>query len=1083
MSTESATHTVLFSAQNGEEECLEEEESSDDEPNNLDFPTLQASIPSQTSEEGALRTKDIYDRCSHIFDELSQGRRKWSEEDGCQNNPEAPVLEPYKKQILTESDGRDKGHPSLLHALARKWGQYPINHPGLRQAVIHIVEGAPIGLSKEAAIWREAVSHGHLGFLEFIQQHRPTRLETILAMRDDRGWNFFHYVFGGLRIEGKRKKEILTLGMKYSPQATAEILSAQDKAEGNTPIHYAMHPQTCCGRGEEYIGLVEDMVKRADNLMRLGAEFNKLDQSPYQYCCSQSELKEAKKGQSGNAARGSTVAGDLGGKRENPSSVQESNPRMTLPVANSKISRGSNLAIDHLNPDEPLEVGSRTSSTNWLAAPTGHTLRRSPTIPPTLGVSQANPDHLPKPQQVGNGGAGEKEKRERENREKENREKENREKSKNRLLRFLHHHYIRERQDGIARDLIYGKNTNEKNLYFNATSLEGKSTDKIVDLIDRLSIGGFNSVLSCVCIPATCISPSVPVAPTQEPKTYSRRPRDSRKEPVLEVNPHQGRDCLKAVFDRLHKVGVRRIIRLHVDDMGDQPHMDSAIERAICGHDAFGIEDSRHGDPIIVEEFDWQKPDLGIEVIQKAAPDVEHLTLYWSGNTTILRGWASKEYGIPLLCRPATKSKLKTVVIKAAPGFERTERMRRIVEKFCESVKADIEKSAQPKIRADYQMSDIRRGPMASSSIVSLRGGDTSEGDNRDKWMAAMDHFRGALHRIHTSLPKVCRHAEKVKVALIDDGVALESLPTWLENQIVEASGIYYPSGEHTEKPWHCSTNGHGTVMANMITRVNPWVSLCSMRVHDTGASDGARMIEPRSAAMAVWGAIGRKADIICMSWTILAKVQNSSGETASSSGIQDLRNAIQAAVAAGVLIFCSANDDISVGVMDFLPYQQAPDYIFRIGAANAHGQRDRASEDVARMNFYLPGNKVAETDNPNATGPVEYHTGASVSTALAAGLASLIIYCAIVVQAYYKSVGNDQSAEEFARKHAALKVRNHMDTAFKSIKADGWGKRLYPPVWGAFGIAAKAIEAEIETEGKMHVLVDLVHRLSPQIR
>lgn len=63
---------------------------------------------------------------------------------------------------------------------------------------------------------------------------------------------------------------------------------------------------------------------------------------------------------------------------------------------------------------------------------------------------------------------------------------------------------------------------------------------------------------------------------------------------------------------------------------------------------------------------DWQKPDLGIDVIRHAAPDVQHLVLYWSGNQAILRGWASED-GIPRLCSPAEKPELKTVTIQAAP--------------------------------------------------------------------------------------------------------------------------------------------------------------------------------------------------------------------------------------------------------------------------------------------------------------------------------------------------------------------------------------------------------------------------------
>lgn len=56
---------------------------------------------------------------------------------------------------------------------------------------------------------------------------------------------------------------------------------------------------------------------------------------------------------------------------------------------------------------------------------------------------------------------------------------------------------------------------------------------------------------------------------------------------------------------------------------------------------------------------DWRKPDLSTDVIAYAAPTVEVVNLYWSGNQTVLRGWSCAE-GIPRLYT-TTKQKLKTI--------------------------------------------------------------------------------------------------------------------------------------------------------------------------------------------------------------------------------------------------------------------------------------------------------------------------------------------------------------------------------------------------------------------------------------
>ncbi|KAJ5432669.1 uncharacterized protein N7458_011825 [Penicillium daleae] len=420
--------------------------------------------------------------------------------------------------------------------------------------------------------------------------------------------------------------------------------------------------------------------------------------------------------------------------------------------------------------------------------------------------------------------------------------------------------------------------------------------------------------------------------------------------------------------------------------------------------------------------------------------------------------------------------------------------MRRSFATFTRSIEQRIkDKSARPIIIPEFQTTGLRCWPLSSIGNNGYPGGDGPlEVVHRDKWMEAIDRFRGALQRVHDSLPETHGRPEKVKVALIDDGVRLDKLHIYF-GQMVEASGLsYYPRGKHTEEPWHNSTHGRGTVMANMIARVNPWVSLCVMRVHDIPSRDGSRMITARSAAMAIRAAIGRKVNIISMSWSILAKHRENestipSGEDSGNSEqdpeLEDLRAAIDEAVEAKILIFCSANDDISLKVTDFLPYQRAPKYIFRIGAADQHGKPDNVSEDFKAMNFYLPGNKVAETENPTATTPITYHTGSWVSTALAAGQASLIIYCATLGKVYYDSVGNKQRAEEFSRRRDALKERNYMETAFQSIKFPGWNSPKFPPVWGLFGDATASIIGTEEDRVRLEALTSLVHKLSSGIR
>lgn len=89
-----------------------------------------------------------------------------------------------------------------------------------------------------------------------------------------------------------------------------------------------------------------------------------------------------------------------------------------------------------------------------------------------------------------------------------------------------------------------------------------------------------------------------------------------------------GLTSFKLIFDLLRSKGVRKIIKVIVDDEEDTPHSDEVIESLNC----FQIED-----------WDWKKIDLCSEVLYQAAPNAEKVTLYCSGNNSILRSWSAED--------------------------------------------------------------------------------------------------------------------------------------------------------------------------------------------------------------------------------------------------------------------------------------------------------------------------------------------------------------------------------------------------------------------------------------------------------
>lgn len=87
-----------------------------------------------------------------------------------------------------------------------------------------------------------------------------------------------------------------------------------------------------------------------------------------------------------------------------------------------------------------------------------------------------------------------------------------------------------------------------------------------------------------------------------------------------------GRSDMVFIFNFLRKKGVKRIIRVIVDDTQHPAHSNEAIEMALGG--------------LKVEIWDWRKIDLCSETINVAAPDTREVCLYWGGNNAVLRGWS-----------------------------------------------------------------------------------------------------------------------------------------------------------------------------------------------------------------------------------------------------------------------------------------------------------------------------------------------------------------------------------------------------------------------------------------------------------
>ncbi|KAM0296866.1 hypothetical protein ACHAPM_010052 [Fusarium culmorum] len=301
------------------------------------------------------------------------------------------------------------------------------------------------------------------------------------------------------------------------------------------------------------------------------------------------------------------------------------------------------------------------------------------------------------------------------------------------------------------------------------------------------------------------------------------------------------------------------------------------------------------------------------------------------------------------------------------------------------------------------------------------------------QWLSVMDRFANGIASLesldcfpgedeylkHPSLPAELR--KDVTVALIDDGV------NFMQKSLAEnmdggkSFDREYDDGYRPgpREPFHGSATGHGTCMAYMIRRVCPRVKIFGCRLNVLrGNVDGKASFTAKSAADAVEYAVARKFDIISISWTVQLQKDEKHDNSAD---INRLENAISLATATGILVFCSAPDIGRASketLESYYPFgcKRSSTDLFKIGAAKADGVSFAWMGHEETVNYILPGHKVAPREADNL--PEEDDTpktGSSVATALASGLAALIIHCVRLAAIYniYTNKRDDLSVNE----------------------------------------------------------------------
>ncbi len=102
---------------------------------------------------------------------------------------------------------------------------------------------------------------------------------------------------------------------------------------------------------------------------------------------------------------------------------------------------------------------------------------------------------------------------------------------------------------------------------------------------------------------------------------------------------------------------------------------------------------------------------------------------------------------------------------------------------------------------------------------------------------------------------------------------------------------------------------------------------------------------------------------------------------------------AINRAIAKNVIMFCAASDQGNIGDETY-PYASNKGYIFRIGAATSMGTTASYTGNPKDIEFLFPGHDVLLKDDSPDKHLGDVQRGSSIATALAAGLAGVVLEC-----------------------------------------------------------------------------------------
>ncbi|KAG8157899.1 hypothetical protein KVR01_012171 [Diaporthe batatas] len=263
--------------------------------------------------------------------------------------------------------------------------------------------------------------------------------------------------------------------------------------------------------------------------------------------------------------------------------------------------------------------------------------------------------------------------------------------------------------------------------------------------------------------------------------------------------------------------------------------------------------------------------------------------------------------------------------------------------------------------------------------------------------------------------------------------------------------------------------------MARLIAGICPSAVIYVIKLRTFAAHNSEKLqIDTKSAIEGIKHATKLGAEIISMSWTVKPPEEE---ET-------DFRTALHEALTRGSSMFCAASDQGNFADRTF-PHAGNRD-TFRIGGATAMGKASDTVGDRMGLSFLFPGYEVVVDhwdEDKGSGGPFDKfdaHSGSSVATALAAGLAALIVECVRLGMVHTNESPEKQNDPNIAitlGDLARIRKPQAMKEAMLSIGIDMNTGNQYLEVWRLFEAkTAKLTEygRVADTKGQMEVIAGL---------